>query len=81
MIPTYSGSATNSVFLTARLMNVLSIQFYLLQGEICKDWSKGLAVGRPVGVEFNNPRDTIVFLQLLLVAESHTTTLDWILKA
>lgn len=54
-------------------MNVSVIHFYLLQREICKNWGEGLAVSRPVGVEFNNPGDTVVFLQLFLLAERHTT--------
>lgn len=72
-------SATSTMSLPASMMNILVIRFDLLQREICKDWSEGLAVSGPVGVEFNNPGDTGVFLQLLLSAERHTA-LDWILN-
>lgn len=38
----------------------------LLEWKVSIDRSEGLAVRRPVGVEFNNPGDTTVFLQFLL---------------
>lgn len=43
--------------------------FLLLERKVGKDGSKRLAIRGPVGVEFNNPGDTTVFLQLLLITQ------------
>lgn len=58
-------SETDIIFITGRPV----LTFLLLERKVGKDGSKRLAIGGPVGVEFNNPGDTTVFLQLLLITQ------------
>ena len=58
-------SETDIIFITGRPV----LNFLLLERKVGKDGSKRLAIRGPVGVEFNNPGDTTVFLQLLLITQ------------